>query len=139
VGLDGYPHKRPSVRFLSRVYHPLVGENGELNLDNEFPRAWKRGEHWIQHILWYIRTIFLHIDTRKADNEEAAILYDTEMENFLGEVAGCVQESVKSVYKPMKDSSFQFSEFQGYHDSILKKYVNQFDSILPLRCHVGLI
>ena len=67
-----YPTARPSVRFLTSVYHPLVHPTTlELNLDVRLTslttlkvefKEWIPGKHWAVNILLYIKKLF-HVES----------------------------------------------------------------------------
>lgn len=63
------------MTFYSRVYHPQVTDKNELDLSKEFP-TWDANNHYLWHVLAYVKKIFYKIDVREPANPEAAQLYD---------------------------------------------------------------
>ena len=56
---DNYPADgaRPSVRFLSRVFHPMVDpDTGTLDLSAKF-KSWRTGEHYIVLVLNWVKKV----------------------------------------------------------------------------------
>ena len=55
---SNYPNERPSVVFITPIYHPLVDPKfNKLNLDVEF-NEWIPGKHWAINVLLYIKKMF---------------------------------------------------------------------------------
>ena len=55
---SAYPNERPTVSFVTPVYHPLVDPRfNKLNLDLEFGE-WVPGKHWAINVLLFIKKLF---------------------------------------------------------------------------------
>jgi ubiquitin-protein ligase len=68
-----YPESCPKVKFISKVFHPQVNEEGLLNTQKEFP-VWDAKKNFIWQLLTYVKKIFYKIDTSDAFNSTAADL-----------------------------------------------------------------
>ncbi|KAG0294527.1 hypothetical protein BGZ98_001742, partial [Dissophora globulifera] len=70
-----YPDRRPSVRFLSDMFHPLIDSHGELMLQYQFPQ-WRPHRDYLFHVLHFVKAVFKKcvLDTfveKQAVNKEA--------------------------------------------------------------------
>ncbi|KAF9583119.1 hypothetical protein BGW38_010205 [Lunasporangiospora selenospora] len=77
-----YPDRRPTVHFLSDMFHPLIDEYGQLVLQYQFPQ-WRPHRDYLFHVLHYIKAVFKKcvLDTvveRQAVNKEAHRMYRQE-------------------------------------------------------------
>ncbi|KAG0269327.1 hypothetical protein DFQ27_004011, partial [Actinomortierella ambigua] len=80
-----YPEKRPTVHFLSEIFHPLIDQkdnNRELMLQYQFP-TWTPHQDYLFHVLHFIKACFkkciLDRTTEKqAINKEAQRMYRHE-------------------------------------------------------------
>ncbi|KAI6022957.1 ubiquitin-conjugating enzyme [Pisolithus microcarpus] len=77
---ESYPNKPPSVKFLSRMFHPNVYNNGELCLDI-LQNRWSP-------------TVLLHDPNPNSPaNAEAAQLYRENMKEYIRRVKATVEDS----------------------------------------------
>ncbi|TFK43552.1 ubiquitin-conjugating enzyme/RWD-like protein [Crucibulum laeve] len=54
---ENYPEQPPEVYFVTDVFHPLVGQNGLLNLSVRF-KPWRPKEHHVFDVLHWIKAAF---------------------------------------------------------------------------------
>lgn len=94
---DTYPHDRPSVQFISEIFHPQVAADGTVDLSRAFP-AWRAHEDLLWHVLVYVKRLFYKIETERPANAEAASLFIADRESFAFRVATCVQTSLRCLY-----------------------------------------
>ncbi|KAF9910125.1 hypothetical protein EC991_007257 [Linnemannia zychae] len=77
-----YPDSRPTVHFLSDMWHPLIDDRGQLALQYQFPQ-WRPHRDYLFHVLHFIKAIFKKcvLDTiveKQAVNKEAYRMYRNE-------------------------------------------------------------
>jgi len=70
-----YPDRRPTVRFNSDMWHPLIDNQGYLALQYQFPQ-WRPHRDYLFHVLHFIKAAFKKcvLDTileKQAVNKEA--------------------------------------------------------------------
>lgn len=81
-----YPDRRPTVRFTSDMWHPLIDNQGQLALQYQFPQ-WRPHRDYLFHILHFIKAAFKKcvLDTvveKQAVNKEAYRMYRHENKIF---------------------------------------------------------
>jgi len=119
-----YPGVCPSVKFISKVFHPQVDESdGTLNLKLEFP-TWNDHLH-LYHVLIYLKKIFYCVSTVDPLNRLAADLYCSNMDLFQDKVSLCVKESISNIYINAENNSLKFTPWKPEHDSIRKAILLQ--------------
>jgi ubiquitin-protein ligase len=71
---EGYPHAVPRVKFLTKVLHPQIGDDGILDISKKFPK-WDPRSCFIWKILCFVKRI-LHIPQTLAEpaNQAACTL-----------------------------------------------------------------
>ncbi|KAI7818632.1 ubiquitin-conjugating enzyme/RWD-like protein [Gamsiella multidivaricata] len=52
-----YPDRRPTVRFLSDMWHPLIDNQGQLALQYQFPQ-WRPHRDYLFHVLHFVKAAF---------------------------------------------------------------------------------
>ncbi|XP_063680114.1 protein AKTIP homolog [Bolinopsis microptera] len=95
---DDFPYSRPSVNFITPVFHPQINEHGELNLTKAFP-TWTPRKDRIWHLLRYAKRCFFSVNTFDATNSAAAASVQDSIENYRQQAKLCVLESVRLNYK----------------------------------------
>lgn len=90
---DDYPFSIPTIRFVSKVYHPQVSANGYLTVGHSVPQQ-KKGQGAIWNALKYTRDCFHNIDENASCNEEVLRIMKTNTEEFKALTRGCVLESL---------------------------------------------
>jgi len=88
---DSYPNKPPTVKFLSRMFHPNVYANGELCLDI-LQNRWSP-TYDVAAILTSIQSLLHDPNPNSPANAEAAQLYRENMKEYVRRVKVTVEES----------------------------------------------
>ena len=88
---DSYPNKPPTVKFLSRMFHPNVYANGELCLDI-LQNRWSP-TYDVAAILTSIQSLLHDPNPNSPANAEAAQLYRENMKEYVRRVKLTVEES----------------------------------------------
>ena len=88
---ESYPNKPPSVKFLSRMFHPNVYANGELCLDI-LQNRWSP-TYDVAAILTSIQSLLHDPNPNSPANAEAAQLYRENMKEYVRRVKATVEES----------------------------------------------
>ncbi|EJD52045.1 hypothetical protein AURDEDRAFT_83022 [Auricularia subglabra TFB-10046 SS5] len=88
---ESYPNKPPSVRFISRMFHPNVYANGELCLDI-LQNRWSP-TYDVAAILTSIQSLLHDPNPNSPANAEAAQLYRENMKEYVRRVKATVEES----------------------------------------------
>lgn len=88
---ESYPNKPPSVKFLSRMFHPNVYANGELCLDI-LQNRWSP-TYDVAAILTSIQSLLHDPNPNSPANAEAAGLYRENMKEYVRRVKITVEES----------------------------------------------
>ncbi|KAF2075325.1 hypothetical protein CYY_003354 [Polysphondylium violaceum] len=96
---DDFPEICPSVKFITPIFHPLIGLEGEIDLSHQFS-DWSSEKYMIAHILCYIKSLFYKPDQYDYPplNTEAYNLMKNNPEEFSKRVSKHVQDSIKNVY-----------------------------------------
>ncbi|KAF9361698.1 hypothetical protein BGX26_000053 [Mortierella sp. AD094] len=81
-----YPDRRPTVQFLSDMFHPLIDNHGQLALQYQFPQ-WRPHKDYLFHILHFVKAAFKKcvldsIVEKQAVNKEAYRMYRQENKIF---------------------------------------------------------
>ena len=120
---ESYPEVGPSVRFSSRIFHPLINvDSGELETKQQF-RVWRPSQHYIVHIVAFVKAIFYKTDLWNSStfNEEAKQLYEAQSDKFEEAVQQCISQSHNSVYINDDESSLRFSQPQHSHELLRRR------------------
>ena len=88
---ESYPTKPPTVKFLSRMFHPNVYANGELCLDI-LQNRWSP-TYDVAAILTSIQSLLHDPNPNSPANAEAAQLYRENMKEYVRRVRATVEES----------------------------------------------
>ena len=88
---ETYPTKPPTVKFLSRMFHPNVYANGELCLDI-LQNRWSP-TYDVAAILTSIQSLLHDPNPNSPANAEAAQLYRENMKEYVRRVRATVEES----------------------------------------------
>lgn len=91
---DNFPYSRPSLRFITPVFHPQVKSTGELNLAKAFP-TWTPRKDRIWHLLRYTKRCFFSINTFDSTNPAAAEAVHKSIDTFRSQAKLCVEKSIK--------------------------------------------
>lgn len=88
---ESYPNKPPTVKFLSRMFHPNVYNNGELCLDI-LQNRWSP-TYDVAAILTSIQSLLHDPNPNSPANAEAAQLYRDNMKEYVRRVKATVEDS----------------------------------------------
>ncbi|KAF8318820.1 uncharacterized protein EI90DRAFT_3147262 [Cantharellus anzutake] len=88
---ESYPNKPPTVKFLSKMFHPNVYANGELCLDI-LQNRWSP-TYDVAAILTSIQSLLHDPNPNSPANAEAAQLYRENMKEYVRRVKATVEES----------------------------------------------
>ena len=88
---ESYPNKPPTVKFLSRMFHPNVYTNGELCLDI-LQNRWSP-TYDVAAILTSIQSLLHDPNPNSPANAEAAQLYRENMKEYVRRVKATVEAS----------------------------------------------
>ena len=116
-----YPNVEPTVEFFSKMYHPLINQNGILDLKKKFP-IWEPGKCFLVKVIYYIQDIFYNPIYFNKNHESKNSDLSNEEQN---KITQSVNESIKNCYTNDKESSIQFSKKDKSHQLILDKLLKQ--------------
>ncbi|TIA71137.1 hypothetical protein E3P92_02778 [Wallemia ichthyophaga] len=88
---EQYPNKPPSVKFLSKMFHPNVYANGELCLDI-LQNRWSP-TYDVAAVLTSIQSLLHDPNPNSPANSEAASLYSNNMKEYIRRVRQTVELS----------------------------------------------
>ncbi|KIJ46353.1 hypothetical protein M422DRAFT_226650 [Sphaerobolus stellatus SS14] len=88
---EDYPNKPPTVKFLSRMFHPNIYANGELCLDI-LQNRWSP-TYDVTAILTSIQSLLHDPNPNSPANAEAAQLYRENMKEYVRRVKQTVEDS----------------------------------------------
>ncbi|XP_052233580.1 AKT-interacting protein-like isoform X1 [Dreissena polymorpha] len=116
---EAYPNADcPRVFFEFPVFHPAVNpKTGELDVKREF-KKWRRGTNFLWQVLMYVRRVFFKIDPKCSWNEEAAELYEHNMEEYRKKVETTVRSSKDVLYNPIESKDSHMIRFSPWEPSI---------------------
>ncbi|WFD42988.1 E2 ubiquitin-conjugating enzyme [Malassezia psittaci] len=88
---ESYPNKPPTVKFLSKMFHPNVYANGELCLDI-LQNRWSP-TYDVAAILTSIQSLLHDPNPNSPANVEAATLYRENIKEYIRRVKATVEQS----------------------------------------------
>ncbi|EAN31068.2 Ubiquitin-conjugating enzyme E2 1 [Theileria parva strain Muguga] len=89
-----YPNKPPVVKFLTRIFHPNVYQDGSICLDilqNEWSPVFD-----VHGILISIQSLLTDPNNKSPANNEAATLYQENRTEYIRRVKNIVSESISA-------------------------------------------
>jgi len=105
-----FPESRPSVVFLSDIYHPLVDPmTRQLDLTLRFP-TWTPSKDFLFHLLIFLKSIFLKVPREDYTFREAHHLLLSNPTQFEERAQESAQLSIAKVDNAQEGSSITFSE-----------------------------
>lgn len=108
----------PKLTFTPPVFHPMVNPlTGELEVQRTFSK-WRRSSNHIWQVLLFARRVFYRIDTAEPLNEEAATLYDKDLESFKVKVHECVQSIKEHLYDPCDSDDDHAIAFSPWEETV---------------------
>ncbi|KAI3613999.1 ubiquitin-conjugating enzyme e2 [Moniliophthora roreri] len=108
---ESYPNKPPTVKFLSRMFHPNVYANGELCLDI-LQNRWSP-TYDVAAILTSIQSLLHDPNPNSPANAEAAQLYRENMKEYVRRVKATVEESWMDPGEGMGETSASGEQVNG--------------------------
>ncbi|KAL5020918.1 hypothetical protein ScPMuIL_000073 [Solemya velum] len=116
---DNYPDGTcPKLVFDFPVFHPLVEpQTGELDVLRAFPK-WRRNTNKLWQVLLYARRIFYKIDTKTPTNPKAAVLYETNLDQFKSMVLETVASSKSRLFEPVTSDDPNYFRFNPWDPSV---------------------
>eukprot|EP01100_Stratorugosa_tubuloviscum_P004401 TRINITY_DN209_c0_g3_i9.p1 TRINITY_DN209_c0_g3~~TRINITY_DN209_c0_g3_i9.p1 ORF type:complete len:211 (+),score=69.72 TRINITY_DN209_c0_g3_i9:71-703(+) len=123
---ENYPSEIAQLRFISPVFHPLIGIDGSIKIPkNYFQQISSRIFSW--HIIKYAKyLLYNRIRTGYILNHEAADLTKKNKIEFINRVKQCIDKSIEDMYKLPYDCQFQFSLASPEHNLLFEKLaINQ--------------
>lgn len=131
-----YPSEPPEIRFITPIFHPLIGTDGSFDISHEFP-DWKSQRHFLFKVLAYVKKVFYHLDlctTLPPRNADAHALYTNDRKAFFARAEESMRDSIDKVFDNPEGSSIKFSpyakEMDSMRDSILKAKNEKSDTLL---------
>ncbi|CAG0879655.1 unnamed protein product, partial [Darwinula stevensoni] len=114
----------PKIIFHPSVFHPQVNAStGELDTCPVFPK-WKNTNH-IYHLLLYMRRCFYRINASNPVNQEAANLFNLQLEDFKVCVGETVQRSLNgALLRPKDDDDAHSIIFSDLDPHLLTQVLN---------------
>ncbi|KAI7905855.1 ubiquitin-conjugating enzyme/RWD-like protein [Cokeromyces recurvatus] len=99
---EDYPQRPPSITFLTDMFHPLVDDEGNLSISQQFP-VWRPYRDYLFHVLFYLKNIFKKsvldgLNDKYCLNKEAYRLYRTDIIVFSKLAQQCAQLSITESY-----------------------------------------
>ena len=114
----------PKVKFISKVWHPMVGGGGDVDLEAFFPE-WEKKSTSLVTVLTYLKKMFYMSEFNNdvcmlVGNQEALELFNNDTSdgkaNFVSEVEKCVDESQLKMYENEDGSALIFTEHSEAHE-----------------------
>ncbi|KAM0679867.1 Ubiquitin-conjugating enzyme E2 2 [Glugoides intestinalis] len=102
---ESYPQHPPEVTFISEVFHPNIYPNGDLCLDILKSR-WSPS-YDVEGVLLSIQSLLNDPNIKSPANQEAAKLYQEDLEEYKRRVRSCVEASwtdIDRLYKEFDNS-----------------------------------
>ncbi len=118
---ENFPKELPTIRFQNKVYHPLINEEGLLDLDKLFP-DWKYeiGRQLLD-ILTKMRSIFSdkqYFEIEDSFNGEAALLFKENPEQFLEKTTECAKKGKEDFFDLPEDCPYRFDKVEKIPEDV---------------------
>lgn len=108
----------PKVMFEHPVFHPVIDpKTGELDVKRGFQK-WRRNINQLWQVLLYARKVFYKIDTKCPLNEEAAKLYEHNIDDFKRKVTESIKISKALLYDPTENLDSHAIRFTPWDSSV---------------------
>lgn len=118
---DNFPKELPTIRFMSRVYHPLVSEDGLLDMQALFPNwRYEIGKQLLD-VLTKLKTIFndkTYFEMENSVNPAAAHQFKAEADVFLQKTMECAKISRKEFQSLPLDCPYRFDKVEKLPEDI---------------------
>jgi len=116
-----FPNELPIVRFTTPVFHPLISEEGVLDLQVLFPNWRYEIGRQLLDILTRLRSIFsdkTHFEAEDSLNPAAAHLFKSEPETFLTKAMECARNSRKAFHNLPSDCPYRFNKVEKLPEDV---------------------
>ncbi|XP_023229143.1 AKT-interacting protein-like isoform X3 [Centruroides sculpturatus] len=123
---DKYPDSDPPLLvFEPPIFHPIIDyTTGEMDIKSAFP-TWKKNVNHLWQVLQYARSSFYKIETHSPLNQEAASLYEKDIELYKLKVSESINLCNEKLYdRPNTDDphAIHFSPWESaVHENLRKK------------------
>lgn len=108
----------PHVVFENQVFHPNIDPvTHHLNVKQGFHK-WKRNVNHIWQLLLYARRVFYKIDLTSPVNQEAAALYEKDLESFRARARSCVTDWKEQLYLTKEHEDPHYLTFSVYRPEL---------------------
>lgn len=108
----------PQVVFENQVFHPNIDPvTHHLNVKQGFHK-WKRNVNHIWQLLLYARRVFYKIDLTSPVNQEAAALYEKDLESFRARARSCVTDWKEQLYLTREHEDPHYLTFSVYRPEL---------------------
>lgn len=118
---DLFPKELPAVRFASRVFHPLVAEDGALDTGALFPNwRYEIGKQLLD-VLTKLRAMFsdkTYFEMEGSVNPGAAQLFRAEPDAFLQRASECAKQSRKDFHSLPPDCPYRFDKVERLPEDV---------------------
>ena len=118
---ENFPKELPIIRFKSRVYHPLISEEGLLDTQALFPNwRYEIGKQLLD-ILTKLKAIFsdkTYFEMENSVNPGAAHQFKSEPDVFLQRAMDCAKQSKKEFHNLPVDCPYRFDKVEKLPDDI---------------------
>eukprot|EP01028_Stygiella_incarcerata_P010240 TRINITY_DN51_c0_g1_i1.p1 TRINITY_DN51_c0_g1~~TRINITY_DN51_c0_g1_i1.p1 ORF type:complete len:154 (-),score=44.32 TRINITY_DN51_c0_g1_i1:168-629(-) len=90
---EEYPDEPPKVKFLTKMFHPNIYENGDICVDM-LQKGWV-ATYGVENILVSLQSLLTDPNTSSPANHEAANLYDNDRKKYENRVKEIVKSSLQ--------------------------------------------
>lgn len=118
---DNFPKELPTVRFRSRVHHPLVSEEGLLDVQALFPNwRYEIGKQLLD-VLTKLKAMFsdkVYLEMEHSVNPAAAHQFKSEPDVFLQKTTECARQSKKEFHSLPPDCPYRFEKLEKVPEDV---------------------
>ena len=127
---EDFPKAHPTIKFHSKVYHPLVDESdGTVDFKELFAEEWNyANENMLFNILSGLEKMFSdksRLEVRNSFNPEAAKLLATKPHQFIEKTLHCVNSSLDNLYTNEANTSLVIKEYENGEIEPYKKKLEE--------------
>ncbi|CEF63759.1 AKT-interacting protein [Strongyloides ratti] len=111
----------PKIQFELNIFHPCIYQKTNIvNLQRFFPDGFKANRHRLYHVLNYLQKMFfmLDVDIPTAANPEAAILWQSDKQQFKKLTSEIVRHCRAIVYDPPNEDDPNAIQFVPWNEEI---------------------
>ena len=118
---ERFPQELPAIRFYSRVFHPLVSEEGLLDTAALLPNwRYEIGKQLLD-VLTRLKSMFAdkaHFETVTSVYPTAAMLFKTDPEAFMQRASECARQSRKDFHALPSDCPYRFERVERVPEEV---------------------